>query len=135
MAEAKTTTKKVAKKPAKVAPKRDVYQIDATNKAVGRIATEISALLQGKNRADFERHIDAVSSVVVSNASKMTFSGKKLTQKEYFHYSGYPGGLKRTQVGKVFTERPSEVLRQAVWNMLPKNKLRAKMIKRLTINK
>lgn len=146
MAETKTTTKKPAVKPATTAkrdektpmhtpPKRDVHKIDAADKAVGRIATQISIMLRGKDRPDFEKHIDAGSSVVVSNASKMTFSGKKLEQKKYYHHSGYPGGLKETALSKVFEKDPGEVLKRAVWNMLPKNKLRAKMIKRLIINK
>ena len=137
MTDTKTTTKKpaVTKTPAHTPPKRDVHKIDAANKAVGRIATEISILLRGKDRSDFQKHIDAGSSVVVSNAAKMTFSGKKLEQKKYYHHSGYPGGLKETSMSEVFEKDPGEVLKRAVWNMLPKNKLRAKMIKRLIIKK
>ncbi len=138
MAETKKTTKpttKPAVKPVVMAPKRDVHQIDAAGRAVGRIATEVGSLLRGKDRADFERHLDAGSSVVVSNVSQMTFSGKKIQQKEYFHFSGYPGGLKRKKLSDVFAANPGDVLRRAVWNMLPKNKLRDQMIKRLIIKK
>lgn len=147
MADTKTTTKSrrftndsdkkpiVKKPPVHTPPVHDVHKIDAEGIAVGRLATQISILLRGKDRADFEKHIDAGSSVVVSNAAKMTFSGKKLEQKKYYHHSGYPGGLKETSMSKVFEKNPGEVLKRAVWNMLPKNKLRAKMIKRLIINK
>lgn len=129
-------TIKTTKAPkGKISPQRDYHNIDATGKAVGRLATQISTLLRGKDRPDFEKHIENGSNVVVQHAAQMTFSGKKIGQKEYYHYSGYPGGLKRTGMQKLFNDKPEEVLRRAVWNMLPKNKLRAKMIKRLTINK
>jgi len=113
----------------------DVHKIDATDQVVGRLATQVSLLLRGKNRPDFQRHIDSKSSVVVSNASKMKFSGKKLDKKVYYHYSGYPGGLKTKKLRDVFESNPEEVLERAVWNMLPKNKLRDQMIKRLKISK
>lgn len=132
----KAPVKKIRTKAKKAIPApRDWHTIDATGQAVGRLATQVSILLRAKDRPDFQKHVDKGSNVVVQNVSKMTFSGKKLEQKEYFHYSGYPGGLKRTPLKKLFNDRPAEVLRKAVWNMLPKNKLRDKMIKRLTINK
>ena len=68
------------------------------------------------------------------NAAKIKITGKKLEQKKYYHYSGYPGGLKTKKISEIFAKNPAEVLKRAVWNMLPKNKLRANMIKRLKIN-
>jgi large subunit ribosomal protein L13 len=112
---------------------RKTHQIDATGKAVGRLATEIVTLLRGKNKPTFEPHVDAGDIVEVSNADKMTFSGKKLDQKEYIWHSNHPGGLKRRKVKEVFEKDPGEVVKRTVMGMLPKNKLRDPMIKRLKI--
>jgi len=111
---------------------RKQHQIDATDQSVGRLATQIATLLRGKNKATYSPQIDGGDFVTVTNIDKLKFTGKKLEQKKYYHYSGYPGGLKETKLDKLFNERPEEVLRKAVWNMLPKNKLRQHMIKRLT---
>ena len=112
---------------------RKTIEIDATNKAVGRIATEVATCLRGKHKPDFEPHIDAGDFVRVINASKVSFTGKKLVQKDYFHHTLYPGGLKKTSMKKVFESDPGEVIRRAVNGMLPKNSLRNGMMKRLTI--
>lgn len=138
-----TTVKKSApKKPAttkaqKSAPKpgfqRQANQIDATNQVLGRLASAIATLLRGKHRATFTPHLDQGDFVVVRNARNLKITGNKLEQKIYYHHSGYPGGLKRTQLKDVIAKNPGDVLRRAVWNMLPKNKLRSRMIKRLTI--
>ena len=127
----KKTTRKKVKKPA---VKRETHQIDATDKVLGRLATEIVILLRGKNKASFQPYLDEGDNVVISNAAKIKITGKKLVQKKYYHYSGYPGGLKEKKMSEVFAKDPAEVLKRAVWNMLPKNKLRAKMIKRLEIS-
>ena len=71
--------------------------------------------------------------VTVENVDKLRFTGTKFEQKKYYKFSGYPGGLKETKIAKLFNDNPQEVLRKAVWNMLPKNRLRSEMIKRLTI--
>ena len=110
---------------------RKTYTIDAADKAIGRIATEAVMFLRGKNESDFEFHQDKGSFVIVKNISKTKFTGKKLKQKNYYHYSGYQGGLKTKKMGEVFENDPGEVLRRAVYNMLPKNRLRPNMIKRL----
>jgi large subunit ribosomal protein L13 len=112
---------------------RKNHKIDATDRAVGRIATDVVTLLRGKNKPDFSPHIDGGDFVVVSNASKVKFTGRKLVQKDYYHHTLYPGGLKRTPMKKVFDNDPADVLRRAVVGMLPKNKLRNNMMKRLTI--
>lgn len=112
---------------------RKKHEIDATDRAVGRIATEVATILRGKNKPDFTPHIDNGDCVTVINASKVKFTGKKLVQKDYYHHTMYPGGLRRTPMKKVFDNDPSEVLRRAVYGMLPKNKLRDEMMKRLII--
>jgi len=114
--------------------KRNTIEIDAEGKAVGRVATQVAIALMGKNKPDFERHIDGGDFVVINNAAKLHFSGRKLEQKDYFRHSQYPGGLKRTPMKKVFESDPAKVVYKAVYGMLPKNKLRVKMLKRLTIN-
>lgn len=110
---------------------RKTYTIDAADKAIGRIATEAIMFLRGKNEPNFEFHQDKGNFVIVKNISKVRFTGKKLKQKNYYHYSGYQGGLKIKKMGEVFESDPGEVLRRAVYNMLPKNRLRSNMIKRL----
>jgi len=111
--------------------KRQTHKLDATNQSVGRLATEVVGLLRGKNKSSFEPHVDGGDFVEVVNCDKMKFTGKKLDQKEYITHSNYPGGLKRKKVQEVFEQNPGEVLRRAVIGMLPKNKLRPLMIKRL----
>jgi len=128
---AKTNKKKVGEEPA---VKRETHKLDATEQAVGRLATKVAFLLQGKHKPTFRPHIDNGDNVLVSNAAKMKISGKKLEQKLYYHYSGYPGGLKTKKMNEIFSKDPGEVLKRAVWNMMPKNKLRTRMIKRLKIN-
>lgn len=112
---------------------RATHTIDATDQAVGRVATRVATLLRGKHKPEFTPHIDGGDKVVVENITKLHFTGTKFNQKKYYSFSGYPGGLKETKLSKLFNERPEEVLRKAVWNMLPKNRLRKEMFKRLTI--
>jgi large subunit ribosomal protein L13 len=110
------------------------FTFDATNKKPGRLATEIAVLLMGKNRADFVRNAIPDVQVEVSNANQMSFDAKKLEQKTYARHSGYPGSLKLPKQAEVIAKKGGkEVLRQAVNGMLPKNKLRPQMLKRLTI--
>ncbi len=121
------------KKANKLTISRKTHQIDASGKILGRLASEIAILLRGKNKVNFQPHLDNGDGVIVSNASKIKFSGKKIEQKQYIHHSGHPGGLKTIGLKEVFTKNPALVLKRAIWNMLPKNKLRIKMIKRLRI--
>ena len=113
---------------------RKIVEIDATDQAVGRVATQVSMALQGKNKADYQQYLDGGDIVVVKNAGKVKFTGRKLAQKDYYHHTMYPGGLKTTSMKKVFERDPADVMKRAVFGMLPKNKVRDKMIKRLTIN-
>jgi large subunit ribosomal protein L13 len=110
---------------------RRTHTIDATGKVLGRLAVEIANLLRGKNKPNFVPYKDMGDFVLVKNVDKIKFSGKKLEQKKYYRHSGYLGGLKEIPLKKLFKENPCEVLRKAVWGMLPKNKLRARQIKRL----
>jgi len=110
------------------------HVIDAKDRVPGRVATEAAVLLMGKNKADFARNRIPKVEVEVTNASSLKLDAKKLKDKSYYHYSGYPGGLKKqTQGHLVKTKGAGEVLRRAVYGMLPKNKLRPRMMKNLKI--
>jgi len=112
---------------------RKWYLADARNRVLGRLATEIAKILQGKNLANYEPHKDMGQVVVVINAKDVKLTGKKATQKEYRHHTGYLGGLKTETFQELIKTKPEEVIKRAVWNMLPKNKLRKKRILRLKI--
>lgn len=112
---------------------RQHHEIDATGRSVGRVATEVAMILRGKNKPTFSPHIDAGDFVTVNNASQVKFTGSKFVQKDYYHHTQYPGGIIRTPLARVFKKDPTDVLRRAVYKMLPKNKLRNDMMKRLTI--
>ena len=110
---------------------RKTHTIDATGKVLGRLATEIAVLLRGKQKSNFVPYRDMGDFVIVKNVSKLKITGKKMEQKKYFHHSGFLGGVKEVPLEKIFKTNPAEVLRKAVFGMLPKNKLRAEQIKRL----
>lgn len=111
------------------------YTLDATNKKPGRLATEVAVLLMGKNRADYARNSIPEVEVEVTNAGKMSFEENKLRQKTYARHSGYPGSLKQPSQQQVLEKKGGrEVLRKAVSGMLPKNKLRPRMLKHLKIS-
>ncbi|MDD5341177.1 MAG: 50S ribosomal protein L13 [Patescibacteria group bacterium] len=116
-----------------VKTERKIQTIDATNQSVGRLASQIARLLIGKHKVGYTAHIDDGDFVVVTNAGKLLFTGNKLQQKTYKHHSGYPGGLKETKMKKVYGENPGQVIKKAVDNMLPKNRHRKELLKRLTI--
>ncbi len=112
---------------------RQKHEIDAANQAPGRVAAKVVTLLRGKNKPDFSPHIDGGDFVAVLNAGKVKFTGKKLAQKDYYHHTMHPGGLVSISMKKVFDKDPTKVIRVAVYGMLPKNRLRDEMMKRLTI--
>ena len=112
---------------------RNTHTIDAKNRVLGRLATEIAILLRGKHKLDFAPNKDIGDFVIIKNADKIRFTGKKFEQKKYYHHTGYLGGLKEISLKKLFEKNPTQVLKKAVFGMLPKNKLRAKQIKRLKI--
>ncbi len=109
------------------------HTIDAKDKRLGRLASRIALLLRGRHKPEFALHKDVGDFVVVKNAGQIQFSGKKFVQKVYYRHSGYLGNLREVKLQKLFAIRPGEVLRKAVWGMLPKNKLRSKQIRRLSI--
>lgn len=111
--------------------KRENHKIDAQGKILGRLATEIAVLLRGKQKPDFVLNQNMGDFVTVINVDKIKTSGKKIEQKKYYHHTGYLGGLKSESLKVLFKKDPGEVLRRAVFGMLPKNKLRAKWIKKL----
>ncbi|KKR45451.1 MAG: hypothetical protein A3G47_00640 [Candidatus Zambryskibacteria bacterium RIFCSPLOWO2_12_FULL_39_45] len=110
------------------------YTIDAENKKIGRVATEAAVYLMGKNMADFKRNSIPNITVEIKNTSKASIDEKKKLQKTYSRYSGYPGGLKKPIMSKVIAKKGySELFKEAVLGMLPKNKLRQKMMNNLII--
>ena len=113
--------------------KKTTHHIDARGESLGRLATKIARLLMGKNKASYLPHKDDGDTVVITNVELLAITIKKVQQKKYYHYSGYPGGMKSKKMSNVFADQPAEVLRHAVYYMLPKNKLRKNMIKRLII--
>jgi large subunit ribosomal protein L13 len=110
------------------------YTIDAAGKKLGRLASEIAVVLQGKKNPKYEPRLEGEDKVIVKNIAQMEVSGKKMKQKVYYRHTTQIGHLKERTLEKFWQKRgPAEVLRLAVMRMLPKNKLRAKRIKRLTI--
>lgn len=107
------------------------YTIDATNKKLGRLASEIATILQGKKRVNYEPKFSGEDRVIVTNIKEMSLSGSKAIQKVYYHHGGALGHLKENKFRDVFEKKPTWVLRHAVNSMLPKNRLQAKRIKRL----
>ena len=114
---------------------RTVHTIDAEDKIAGRLASQIAVLLQGKHKPSYQPNIDGGDAVHIENVGKMRFSGKKLEKKVYHRFTGYPGGIRTTRLSELFENRPEHVLRMMVQNMLPKNKLRNGMLKRLSFVK
>ncbi len=107
--------------------------VDAQGLVLGRLAAKIASCLRGKDKPIYTPHADAGDFVIVVNADKLVLTGKKLTDKVYYAYSGYPGGLRETAAGKMLQVKPENVLRLAVKGMLPKNTLGRAMLKKLKI--
>ena len=120
-----------------VAKEQDVekkwYLVDASDKVVGRMATQIAMRLRGKHKPIFTPHADTGDFVVVVNADKVVFSGKKWDEKKYYRHTGYMGGLKEITAKKLLEKKPEEILRLAVKRMLPKNSLGRRQLKKLKI--
>ena len=111
--------------------KRDWFVIDAENKVLGRLATEIARRLRGKHKPEYTPHVDTGDWVVVVNADKVVMTGRKWQQKQYHRHSGYIGGLTTITAQKLLEKRPEDLIRFAVKGMLPKNKLGRKLFKKL----
>ncbi len=113
--------------------KRNWWLVDAEGLELGRLASRIALLLQGKRKRIYTPHIDTGDFVVVVNAEKVKLTGRKLDTKIYYHHSGYPGGLKARTARQILESHPERLIQLAVKRMLPKNKLGRKMFKRLKV--
>jgi large subunit ribosomal protein L13 len=107
--------------------------VDAAGQTVGRLATQLASVLKGKHKPEYTPNQPGGDFVVVVNAEKVVFTGRKLDQKLYTRYTGYQGGLKTTTARVMLDKHPTRVLEHAVWGMLPKNRLGRKLIRRLKV--
>mgnify|MGYP001578278202 FL=1 len=115
--------------------KSKIYSIDATGQSLGRLATEVATLLRGKREVNYTPHLDPMITVRVLKLDKVVLTGKKSSQKVYYHYTGYPGGLRTVKYQELIKKDPTKALKLAVLRMLNKNRLRAKLMKRLIVQK
>lgn len=127
----KRSIRTYVQKPADVT--RDWYVVDAGEQTLGRLSTAIAKALSGKGKVTFTPHVDGGDNVIVINAANLKVTGNKLSAKMYYHYSGFPGGLKETNLSDQLKKNPKKVIEAAVYGMLPKNKLRPQMMQRLRI--
>ncbi len=119
-------------------PKKDEVEkkwwlVNAEGKILGRLATEVAVLLRGKKKPQFASFVDTGDFVVVINAEKINVTGKKQDQKKYYFHSGYPGGLRTETLKELLEKKPEDVIRKAVWGMIPKNKLGRAVYKKLKV--
>lgn len=112
---------------------RDWYVVDATDKTLGRLATEIAHRLRGKHKPEYTPHVDTGDYIVVVNASKVRVTGRKTTDKMYYHHTGFPGGIKSVSFDKLRDTYPERIIERAVKGMLPKNPLGRQMFRKLKI--
>lgn len=113
--------------------RRDWFVVDASGKTLGRLATELARRLRGKHKPEFTPHVDTGDYIVVINAEKVHVTGRKMTDKMYYHHTGYIGHMKSESLSKRLDRAPEQVLEEAVKGMLPKNSLGRQMIKKLRI--
>lgn len=121
----------VSTKPAEV--RREWYLVDATDKTLGRLSSEIARRLRGKHKPEYTPHVDTGDYIVVINAEKIRVTGNKLADKMYHHHTGYIGNLKSISLGKLLDKAPEQVIEKAVKGMLPKNILGRAMFKKLRV--
>ncbi|MEE8605921.1 MAG: 50S ribosomal protein L13 [Candidatus Aminicenantaceae bacterium] len=119
-------------------PKKDQiikkwWLVDAENRVLGRLATEIAILLRGKRKPEFVNFLDSGDFVIVINAERIKLTGKKIEQKKYYSHSGYPGGIKEKTMKELMETKPEEIIKKAVWGMIPKNKLGREVYKKLKV--
>ena len=112
---------------------RNWYIVDADGMTLGRLASQVAAILRGKNKPTFTPHVDCGDHVVIINAAKVVLTGKKLDQKVYYHHSGFAGGLKETKYRKLMAEKPEFAVKHAVVGMLPKGPLGRQMARKLRV--
>ena len=112
---------------------RQWWLVDASDQTLGRLATRVATLLEGKHKPTYTPHLDTGDHVVVVNAGRIKVTGNKLLQKRYYRHSGYPGGLKEESLQSLMARKPELVLERAVKGMLPQNRLGRAMIKKLKV--
>ncbi|HSB30620.1 MAG TPA: 50S ribosomal protein L13 [Candidatus Sulfobium mesophilum] len=112
---------------------RKWYVVDAKDAVLGRLAVKVATYLRGKNKPVFTPNVDTGDFIIVINAGKVRLTGNKQTDKIYYHHSGYIGGIKAKSAKDVLDESPEKIIEQAVWGMLPKNRLGRTMIKKLKV--
>ncbi len=115
--------------------KRAWYEADASQFTLGRLASKIATILRGKHKVTFTPHMDVGDFVVVKNAEKVKFTGRKLAQKKYYRFSGFPGGIYSKKLSDRMEIEPEKVIRDAVYNMIDKNRLRKDILRRLKVVK
>lgn len=113
--------------------KRDWYVVDASNKVLGRLATEIARRLRGKHKAEYTPHVDTGDYIIVTNAEKVVVTGRKFKEKIYYSHSEYPGGIKSISFEKLQIKNPTRIIELAVKGMLPKNPLGREMYRKLKV--
>lgn len=123
--------KTVSAKPEEV--KRDWLLIDADKQIVGRLATKVASLLQGKHKPIYTKHVDTGDAVIIINAKKVVFTGNKEETKVYYSHSGYPGGIKSVTADKLRAKHPTSIIENAIRRMLPKGPLGRQMFKKLKV--
>ncbi len=119
--------------PPQASLERDWYVVDATNKRLGRLASEVAMILRGKRKAEYTPHLDTGDFVIIINAEKVAVTGKKRTQKVYRRHSGRPGGMKTETFAKLQQRLPERILEHAVKGMLPKNSLGKQLFTKLKV--
>lgn len=112
---------------------RKWYVVDARDAVLGRLATKIAVQLRGKNKPLFTPNVDTGDFVIVVNADKVRLTGNKMTDKVYYHHTGYIGGIKAETAREMFEKHPERIIEKAVWGMLPKNTLGKQMLKKLKV--
>jgi large subunit ribosomal protein L13 len=112
---------------------RSWYVVDAENKTLGRLATQIADVLRGKRKPTYTPHVDVGDFVIVVNAEKVAVTGGKREKKLYWRHSGYPGGIRSRTLGDLLEKRPEEVIRRAVKGMLPRNRLARQQLRKLKV--
>jgi large subunit ribosomal protein L13 len=113
--------------------KRDWFLVDASNKVLGRLATEIARRLRGKHKAEYTPHVDTGDYIIVTNAEKITVTGRKFKDKKYYRHTGHPGGIKSDTFEKLQARNPIKIIEIAVKGMLPKNPLGREMYRKLKV--
>jgi len=111
----------------------DWYLVNAEGKVLGRLAVAVARVLKGKHKPTYTPHVDTGDFIVVVNAGKVSLTGRKLKNKIYYHYTGYPGGIKEMSAEKLLAKKPTEMIRIAVKGMLPKTSLGRQMLRKLKV--